>query len=196
MFMNSLIKSENYLRTVIDALPSAVFVVDAEFNIFDLNPIAKTLFGIDSEVVLRRLCGEIMHCMNAIESKDGCGTTEACPGCVIRNSVDTAGNGNVVFKEKYRMKIQKFDKITDVHMLVSATPFNYDDDKFILLVLEDITEIITLKNLLPICAGCNKIRNDEDYWEEVVDYFSQHTDLQFSHGICPDCRRRLYPDID
>ena len=84
--MESLLKNEKYLRTVIDALPSAVFVVDDHFKIFDLNPAAKSLFGIDSEVVLRQLCGEIMHCMNAMGSKNGCGTTESCPDCVIRNS--------------------------------------------------------------------------------------------------------------
>ncbi len=195
--MNSLIKNENYLRTVIDALPSAVFVVDADFNIFDLNPIAKTLFGIDSEVILRRLCGEIMHCMNAIRSKDGCGTSESCPDCVIRNSVESIGDyGKAVHKAKYRMKIQKNDKISDIHMLVSASPFNYDDDKFVLLVLEDITELLTLKSLLPICASCNKIRNNEDYWEAVADYLHKHTDLEFTHSICPDCRHKLYPDIE
>ncbi len=194
--MGSLIKNDIYLRTVIDALPSAVFVVDADFNIFDLNPIAKTMFGIDSEVVLRRLCGEIMHCMNAIESKDGCGTTDACPDCMIRNSVEAAGNGNVVYKAKYKMKIQKHDDISDVHMLVSASPFHYNDDKFILLVLEDITEIVTLKSLLPICASCKKIRNDEDYWESIADYLKEHADLEFTHSICPKCVDKLYPDME
>lgn len=193
--MDSLIKNEKYLKTVIDALPSAVFVVDADFNIFDLNPEAKTLFSIDSEVVLRRQSGEIMHCMNAIESKDGCGTAASCPDCVIRNSIDIASNGKVVHKSKYQLKIQKNDKLSDIHLLVSASPFNYDNGKFILLVLEDITETVTLKRLLPICASCKKIRNDDDYWEAVADYLKKHTDLEFTHSICPDCKQKLYPDI-
>ena len=42
---------------------------------------------------------------------------------------------------------------------------------------------------------CKKIRNDDDYWEEVVEYISKHTEVDFSHGICPDCMEKLYPEI-
>jgi hypothetical protein len=54
------------------------------------------------------------------------------------------------------MKIQKNDKRTDVHMLVTASPFNLDNDGYVLLTVEDITEVITLRRLIPICATCKK----------------------------------------
>lgn len=94
------------------------------------------------------------------------------------------------------MKIQKNNEISDAHFLVSAAPFKYENDNFILLVMEDITEIITLKRLLPICSNCKKIRNDEDYWEAVADYLRKHADLEFTHSICPECAKKLYPDLD
>ncbi len=59
-----------------------------------------------------------------------------------------------------------------------------------------LSEIKTLKGILPICANCKKIRDDSGYWEQIEGYLSEHSNAQFSHDICPDCARQLYPDID
>jgi len=53
-------------------------------------------------------------------------------------------------------------------------------------------EIFRLKGLLPICCSCKKIKNGKGYWEQVEVYLSEHSDAEFSHGLCPDCRRTLY----
>jgi tetratricopeptide (TPR) repeat protein len=60
---------------------------------------------------------------------------------------------------------------------------------------EALESIRTLRELLPICARCKKIRNDEGYWEQIDAYISQHSDTVFSHGLCPDCLRELYPNL-
>jgi response regulator RpfG family c-di-GMP phosphodiesterase len=57
-----------------------------------------------------------------------------------------------------------------------------------------LANVRTLKGLLPICANCKKIRNDNGYWEQVEVYVREHSDAQFSHGICPDCLTTLYPE--
>ncbi|HWI41342.1 MAG TPA: PAS domain S-box protein [Verrucomicrobiae bacterium] len=54
-------------------------------------------------------------------------------------------------------------------------------------------EIRRLQGLLPICTCCKKIRDDRGYWDEVEVYISRHTNTLFSHGICPDCMKNLYP---
>ena len=59
--------------------------------------------------------------------------------------------------------------------------------------MEKINEIRTLSGLLPICAQCKKIRNDEGYWEQLEGYISQHSAATFTHGICPHCLDDLYP---
>lgn len=53
--------------------------------------------------------------------------------------------------------------------------------------LEDVKQ---LRGLMPICSYCNKIRNDDDYWEQVESYISRFSDLEFSHSICPDCYKK------
>ena len=55
-------------------------------------------------------------------------------------------------------------------------------------------EINTLRGILPICANCKNIRDDEGFWSQVEEYIGKHSDAQFSHGICPECMVTLYPD--
>jgi PAS domain S-box-containing protein len=59
-----------------------------------------------------------------------------------------------------------------------------------------LDEIKTLKGIVPICASCKSIRDDKGFWHEVEAYVSTHTEADFSHGICPDCAKRLYPGIE
>ncbi len=56
-------------------------------------------------------------------------------------------------------------------------------------------DVTTLSGLLPICASCKKIRNDAGYWEQLEAYIHAHSDAEFSHGICPECKVKLYPEI-
>lgn len=56
-------------------------------------------------------------------------------------------------------------------------------------------ELRTLRGLIPICAGCKKIRNDDGFWQQVEEYFRDRADVEFSHGLCPECVQRLYPDF-
>ena len=64
-----------------------------------------------------------------------------------------------------------------------------------LRLLDYIAEIKTLRGLIPICSSCKQIRDDQGYWHEVEQYLLEHSDIRFSHGICPKCMHRLYPDF-
>ena len=57
-----------------------------------------------------------------------------------------------------------------------------------------LDNVKVLSGLLPICANCKKIRDDKGYWEAVDGYFTKHSDVQFTHGICPDCIEKFYPE--
>jgi DNA-binding response OmpR family regulator len=57
-----------------------------------------------------------------------------------------------------------------------------------------LADIKTLRGILPICMHCKKIRDDQGYWNQVEIYVRDHTEAEFSHGLCPDCMRTLYPD--
>jgi len=58
-----------------------------------------------------------------------------------------------------------------------------------------LADVRTLSGMLPICAWCKKIRNDEGYWQRIESYMKSHLDLDFTHGICSDCAKKEYPDL-
>jgi PAS domain S-box-containing protein len=66
----------------------------------------------------------------------------------------------------------------------------------LILVLQDALENIkTLRGLLPICASCNKIRDTHGHWDLIETYIQEHSDAHFTHSICPECTKKLYPQF-
>jgi PAS domain S-box-containing protein len=60
---------------------------------------------------------------------------------------------------------------------------------------EALARVNQLSGLLPICASCKKIRDDNGYWKQIETYLRDHSEAEFSHGICPECEEKLYPEI-
>ena len=58
-----------------------------------------------------------------------------------------------------------------------------------------VAEITILRDFLPICAHCKSVRNDEGYWHSIEEYITAHSNLKLSHGICPTCRVKHYPEV-
>ncbi|MFC1746201.1 hypothetical protein ACFL35_19575 [Candidatus Riflebacteria bacterium] len=59
-----------------------------------------------------------------------------------------------------------------------------------------ITEVRTLRGIVPICAACKNIRDDKGFWQKVEAYVEKHSEaIGFSHGVCPECVKKLYPEI-
>lgn len=58
-----------------------------------------------------------------------------------------------------------------------------------------LAKVKTLSGFLPICASCKDIRDDKGYWNQIESYISSHSEAEFSHGICPDCAKKLYPEL-
>ncbi|HEX5972967.1 MAG TPA: PAS domain-containing protein [Gemmatimonadaceae bacterium] len=59
-----------------------------------------------------------------------------------------------------------------------------------------LAEVRTLREILPLCSYCRKVRDDEDYWQTVESYVSKHTSTKFSHGICPECYEKVVGEMD
>ncbi len=58
-----------------------------------------------------------------------------------------------------------------------------------------MAEIKTLRGIIPICAACKKIRDDNGYWSQIESYIRDHSEADFSHGICPACAEKMYPEL-
>ena len=69
-----------------------------------------------------------------------------------------------------------------------------EKDAIIIQLQNALEEVKTLRGIVPICAVCKNIRNDEGFWQKVETFIQDHSDAEFSHGICPDCIRKYYPE--
>ena len=58
-----------------------------------------------------------------------------------------------------------------------------------------LNDVRTLRGIIPICASCKNIRDDRGYWNKVEAYIRDHSEAEFSHGICPECMKKLYPEF-
>ncbi len=61
---------------------------------------------------------------------------------------------------------------------------------------EALEHVRTLQGILPICMHCHKIRNDQKSWQRIESYVEAHSDAQFSHGLCPECLEKYYPELE
>ena len=71
-----------------------------------------------------------------------------------------------------------------------------EKEKIIAELQEAMAQVKTLRGLLPICARCKKIRDDKGYWNQIEIYIAEHSEATFTHGICPECKKELYPELD
>lgn len=72
------------------------------------------------------------------------------------------------------------------------------ENEKVLLIAElrqALAQVKLLSGFLPICCSCKKIRDDVGYWQQIESYISAHSEVEFSHGICPECARKLYPEL-
>ena len=183
------IRGLDMYRAVFDALPSLVFIVDDDVRIYECNAAAENLLGAKSVTVLKKRAGQVLHCLHATDVPEGCGQAEFCRDCVIRNAVAEASRGNRVVRSRTRLEIISNGAAIEIYALISATPFIYNEKPLVLLVVEDISEIAELRQLIPICSVCKKVRDDTESWLRLESYFKDHWDVDFTHGLCPDCHK-------
>ncbi|MEN6320143.1 MAG: PAS domain-containing protein [Syntrophaceae bacterium] len=88
--------------------------------------------------------------------------------------------------------------IRSLAVLVDVTERKWAEknrEKLILELRDALSRIKTLSGMLPICSSCKKIRDDKGYWNQIENYIKDHSEAEFSHSICPECAKTLYPDF-
>ena len=83
-----------------------------------------------------------------------------------------------------------------INAMVRILRAERERDRLIVQLEEALARVKKLSGLLPICAGCKKIRDDKGYWNQIERYLKEHSDAILSHGICPECAEKYYPDLN
>lgn len=135
------------MRTIIESLTSCVLLLDHEMNLKAFNRPLETIFGVQPpEGEILQKCGNVIGCAYAVESMKECGTTDHCKTCPLRvNALESYVRGTESYKQKLSRDFYtaKGDKILK-HLQYSSVSFIYDDEKYILVIIDDITEQASL----------------------------------------------------
>ena len=173
-----------------------VSVHDRDMKLVRVNKALADLVGKGAEELIGQHCYEVMH-----------GTQEPWPKCP---HVEAIKSGQITTSEVNDPHIGK-------HLLVTCSPC-FDEDgnlvgtvhvardisqqkleeetkeKLIVELQNALSKVKQLSGFLPICASCKKIRDDQGYWKQIESYIREHSEAEFSHSICPDCAKKLYPE--
>jgi PAS domain S-box-containing protein len=193
-------------QNIVQSMEEGILLTDAGGQITFVNPRGGDLLGYAPE----ELIGRPMQDFVAPEHREQVeqefaltpqGATQDGPSARPGRARGQAGRRETVLLTKMGRRVP---------VIVSSRPL-FDDGSFtgMLSVITDITErvqmeealreslakIKTLGGLIPICASCKKIRDDQGYWQQVEVYIRDHSEAEFSHGLCPECAQRLYPEF-
>ena len=191
--------SEVRYRRLFESAQDGILILDAETGqIADVNPFLVEMLGLSREALLGRKLWEIGLFKDVAASQRSFSTLqkhgyiryedlplETIDGRKIQ--VEFVSN---VYEVNQSKVIQC--NIRDISQRKQAEA---EREKLIHELEDALAKVKTLSGLLPICASCKKIRNDEGYWSQIEAYISEHSQVSFSHGICPECAQKLYPDI-
>jgi hypothetical protein len=186
----------NLLKSIFDAIPSPAFLFSEELIAVAANQYAVNVSGDAPLSLLRRKTGDVFGCFHSRKLSLAC---EDCPrlhDCVFISTLHSAFKGVRVVKVRAKLGILKENQNCPYFCLITASPLELDGQRYCLMILEDIGELVELQGILPICSYCKKIRNDERAWQQMEGYLSSHLDVTFSHGVCPDCLKVQMAELE
>ncbi|MEN6374669.1 MAG: PAS domain S-box protein [Smithella sp.] len=176
-----------------------VFITSKDGRLIDLNDAAVELLGYSSRKELLQMKIPFVYANEEEQTRHArtaaeCGYTKEFPVDLrrkdgsVRHVLITAvarydANGRIIGFQGTIRDITERRKIEE------------EREKLILELQEAISQVKILSGLLPICASCKKIRDDKGYWNQIESYIRDHSEAKFSHSICPDCAKRLYPEF-
>jgi len=176
------------LRQLFAGMTDGLVVLDAQDRVVDINPSARQLFDAAPGAVgmpARSLAGWD----RMIPAQWGAGEERIetrLPGEPVRHldlRVTTiAGRQSGVA-----------GRLVVIRDVTARREVELERERLIGELQRALADIRTLRGLLPICAGCKKIRNDRGYWQGLEQYLSEHAEVQFSHGLCPECLAKYNP---
>jgi PAS domain S-box-containing protein len=200
---NGMIESEKdgTLTAMLQSIGDHISIMDTDLNIVWANDVAKEKFGND---IIGKKCYQAYHNRSKPCEPSPCISKQAFADGKIHEHdtevIDKEGHticfhctANVALRDENGIPTRVIEISRDITELKKAEA---EKDRLIEELREASEKIKTLNRLLPICARCKKIRNDQGYWQQVEDYLRDNAEILFSHSICPECAKKLYPDFD
>jgi PAS domain S-box-containing protein len=194
-------ESEEHFRAVAQSANEAIITSDSKGAVLSWNSGAEKIFGFTESEIIGLPMTTIMPARYYEGYHEGMNRVlEGTERHVIGRTVEMYGQRKNGVEFPIELSLSEWETSTGKYFTgiirdVSVRKqIEAEREQLIVDLQNAIEQIKTLKGIVPICASCKKIRDDKGYWEQVDQYVAKHTDAKFSHGICPDCTKKLYPD--
>ena len=176
---------------LVESMTDGVLVLDAWDRIVDVNPTARAFMGETAALIGRNV--------EDVPGPVGEALARLREHAVDHVEMSLPGDVGSYIDMHLSPLVERDGSITGsvlvIHDLSERRRAELEREKLIMELQAAIGDIKTLRGLLPICSSCKKIRDDKGAWGGLERYIMDHSEAQFSHGICPDCMRKLYPDL-
>jgi len=202
---DALRKSQKGLLDITSSLAEGLYVLNKDGNITFMNPEAERLIGWTQEELRNKDPHDIIHSHGASGKKL---PLEECPVFKVMKTGDKFHSTDEVFRRKdgttFPVSVLSSPIMDKGEITASITAFRditerkkieKEKEELIEDLRQAISKVKLLSGLLPICASCKKIRDDKGYWNQIESYIRDHSEAEFSHGICPECAKKLYPEF-
>jgi len=196
--------SEEKFSDITSSLGEGVLVFDESGKLSFINPEAEQLLGWSAE----ELSGKNIHDVVHYKRSDGTHlAAEDCPNIRMLETGKRVFNDDDAYirKDGTMLPVSYISTPIFKQGKVSASVVAFRDitnrkqieaerERLIVELRDALAKINTLKGMIPICSSCKKIRDDQGFWNSIEKYIMEHSEAEFSHGICPECAKKLYPE--
>lgn len=192
-------KSEERFQDFMNNSPALAFIKDEYGRYVYVNDRVAQDFGRPVAEWLGRTDAEIMPGVYArgLEEHDlsvfNDGKTR------VLDEILPAAHGRVRHFQSYKFLLRDSDGSRQLggiaFDITERKTAEHERERLVAELQEALGQVKTLKGFLPICASCKNIRDDAGYWQQIESYLYQHSDVEFTHGICPACLETMYPEF-
>jgi PAS domain S-box-containing protein len=191
--------SEERYRRLFETAQDGILLLDAESGaITDANPFIMEMLGYALEDLIGKQLWEVGAFIDRAASKSAFEELQQKKYIRYENLPLETKDGRsrqVEFVSNvYRVNGKKIIQC-NVRDITNRKWLEEDKQKLLNKLQESLAHIKELNGLLPICSNCKKIRDDKGFWNQVEKYIGEHTDAEFTHGICPECAKKQYGDL-
>lgn len=175
---------------LVESMDDAWIVLDAANRFVDLNPAARSALNIEGKHIIGQSIGQVLsHRQELLNRFAPNVETQA------EISLDENSYYDLRLSPLYSRQGQPTGRLIILRNITKRKHMENEREKLIQELQDALVQIKTLRGLLPICANCKNIRDDGGYWHSVEAYVENHSEAEFSHGICPECMQELYPEF-
>jgi len=146
--VTALLNQHGFLKNLFESIPCGVLIVDRDRRVQAVNNVLEQTFGISQAEAMDKRAGQALRCINAFKAPEGCGFADECRNCRMRNTALEALAGKQIHRNKANVQLLSDGEPRDRVLLVSAAPIEHEAERFAIVILEDITELNTLRRRL------------------------------------------------